>query len=330
MAKINEEFVKFMTTYVDVLNDLRLSIIELNNNVLTATSGGKTIPTLVDELMTAGEAESVIAAAGVADGSFAIFVSDTDTAGLAPGILVPTGGVVGTRKLTLEELAHGGTAANAFKITAAGGAVNLTTGAPRDVFGWVESGVSDCLIAYEDGRYHAYPNDGETPLTDIKVSSVSTIAIGVSVYYPSTNVPYGFIVENGQSLLKAEYPELYAAIGDAFGESGTTFNVPNKSGLFCLGAQTVGRTNTSVVRASYHEHAPSTTPVTVRTSDDYRISTTPTGSGTLTVWTYSSPVARNFMATAPIPAGGNTTLRLSNTENRPKNITIVSCIKAKN
>jgi microcystin-dependent protein len=51
-------------------------------------------------------------------------------------------------------------------------------------------------------------------------------------------VPDGWLVANGQSILKASFPDLYSAIGDAFklpGDSATEFRVPELRGEFIRG-----------------------------------------------------------------------------------------------
>ena len=46
----------------------------------------------------------------------------------------------------------------------------------------------------------------------------------------------GWKICNGQSLVKSGYPRLYAVIGGTFGEDATTFNLPDLTGTFPMGA----------------------------------------------------------------------------------------------
>lgn len=46
----------------------------------------------------------------------------------------------------------------------------------------------------------------------------------------------GWKLCNGQAISKADYPRLYAVIGGAYGETATTFNLPDLAGRFPMGA----------------------------------------------------------------------------------------------
>jgi len=333
MAIVNEEFVKFMTNYVDVLNALRLSIIGHLDKVGASADGGVTIPQRIDAFMTLAEAEAVIKTVAAGVGVGIARMSETSTEGLTPGLLAPSGGVVGTRKLNISELAYSNSGANIFKVTALNGAFSMSTGMPRDVLGWFEPGVTDSLIAYEGGKYHKYPNDGETPLTDKKVASITTIPIGVSIYYPSTDVPVGFVIEDGRALLKTDYPDLYAIIGDAFGSTTAAFNVANKSGLFCIGGASPGIRH-AISEDHAHSHIPSTTQTRVQADDSTHIASVSAVTGAAFIgydrtWSLPSDTVRAFTVTGPSATSGNPNVSVSPTENRPKNIALVSCIRAK-
>lgn len=54
--------------------------------------------------------------------------------------------------------------------------------------------------------------------------------------WPVAAIPAGYLLCNGQSVLRATYPALFALIGTTYGSAdGTHFNVPNLSGKFPLG-----------------------------------------------------------------------------------------------
>ena len=48
-------------------------------------------------------------------------------------------------------------------------------------------------------------------------------------YLSKSNLPQGYLLLNGQSLSKAEYSKLYSVIGDKYGSTSTTFNLPNQN-----------------------------------------------------------------------------------------------------
>jgi len=333
MAKVTNKFVKFMINYVDVLNAVRLSLISLTDTVNAATLDGKTIKQRAAELLTMEEAIVIIRdAAAASGGALDVFVSNTNAVGLSPGVLVPVNGGIGTRKLAVEEIVCSNTSRSWYSVVSQYGALNYETTAPINILSWYDPDRASKLVAYEGGRYHEYPNATTTPLTDVKVASVSTIPIGVSIHYPSTNVPLGFLIEDGRAVSKTEYPELYAVLGGHFGETATTFNLPNKTGLFNVGRSYAGARNTTITAAFNHNHAPSSTITYIRMDQSPHINCRPTGgAGTAVLghFTANTLTARTFISTVPQPTTQTPTVRTSGTENRPKNIALVSCIKAK-
>lgn len=59
---------------------------------------------------------------------------------------------------------------------------------------------------------------------------------GLIAMWPSDSIPDGWLLCDGSSLLRATYPDLYAAIGTTFGSAdGTHFNVPNLKGRVAVG-----------------------------------------------------------------------------------------------
>lgn len=69
--------------------------------------------------------------------------------------------------------------------------------------------------------------------------------IGAIVPFGGTNIPAGFLLCNGSEVLKTDYAELYAVIGDAFGTASvnTKFVLPDLRGEFLRGAGTNSHTN---------------------------------------------------------------------------------------
>ena len=59
---------------------------------------------------------------------------------------------------------------------------------------------------------------------------------GLIAMWPSDSIPDGWLLCDGSSLLRATYPDLFAAIGTTFGSAdGTHFNVPNLKGRVVVG-----------------------------------------------------------------------------------------------
>jgi len=73
---------------------------------------------------------------------------------------------------------------------------------------------------------------GENPLPIWKMP------IGGIAMFPDDNIPIGWLACHGQTLLIADYPDLYAVIGTRFGASGGTgFLLPNMKQRFPVGAE---------------------------------------------------------------------------------------------
>lgn len=67
--------------------------------------------------------------------------------------------------------------------------------------------------------------------------------VGIIQPYGGSSAPSGWLICDGSSELRADYPELFAVVGTAFGTAdGTHFNVPDMRGRFLRGMDdSVGR-----------------------------------------------------------------------------------------
>lgn len=74
----------------------------------------------------------------------------------------------------------------------------------------------------------------------IESSSILPGTVSTSL---SSGEPSGWKKLNGQALRKASYADLYAVIGDGFGSTATTFNLPDMSNRVLIGAGTIGLGN---------------------------------------------------------------------------------------
>ncbi len=68
-------------------------------------------------------------------------------------------------------------------------------------------------------------------------SAANGVPVGTIVSFagPKQNVPAGWLVCDGTAVSQANYPQLYAAIGNSWGGSGTNFNLPDLRGMFLRG-----------------------------------------------------------------------------------------------
>lgn len=72
----------------------------------------------------------------------------------------------------------------------------------------------------------------------------SNAPIGVIQAFSGQTVPYGYLLANGASYKVADYPDLYAVIGNTYGGDSTNFNVPDYRETVLVG---VGENTTDTI-----------------------------------------------------------------------------------
>ena len=79
-----------------------------------------------------------------------------------------------------------------------------------------------------------------TILADEVVSNGTTVSpVGTIMIYSGTTVPTGYMIADGSSLSRTDYPELYKVLGTTYGSADSThFNLPNLSGRTVVGLST--------------------------------------------------------------------------------------------
>jgi len=72
------------------------------------------------------------------------------------------------------------------------------------------------------------------------VASSDPHSSGMVVNYAGTNasIPAGWLLCDGSSVATATYPDLFTALGYAYGGAGANFNLPNMVGVFAKGSAT--------------------------------------------------------------------------------------------
>lgn len=72
----------------------------------------------------------------------------------------------------------------------------------------------------------------------LKQGGFSALLVGEIKLYAGTSIPSGFLACQGQSLLRASYPDLFAAIGTTYGAAdGTHFSLPDLGGRAAAGKE---------------------------------------------------------------------------------------------
>ena len=74
----------------------------------------------------------------------------------------------------------------------------------------------------------------------VAAAILAAIPPGTVIYYLGDDIPNGFLLTNGASVLKTDFPLLYAAIGDKFGNvDDQHFNLPNTHHRFLEGTTNI-------------------------------------------------------------------------------------------
>lgn len=83
---------------------------------------------------------------------------------------------------------------------------------------------------------------------------------GIVIPFPATSAPSGYLACDGSSLLRASYPDLFSAIGTAYGAADADhFTLPNPKGKVIIGKgsspyDTLGNTGGAKTIDLYHRH----------------------------------------------------------------------------
>jgi microcystin-dependent protein len=166
---------------------------------------------------------------------------------------------------------------------------------------------------------------------------------GVIAPFAGTSVPVGWVACDGASLIRTDYPRLFAAIGTTWGSAGATvFNVPDLRGMFLRGAGTnstggsagaVGPAVGTYVADAYLNHGH--TASSVVTDPQHSHSYTAGGASTTLLQGGGTPINQSapFSATTSVESTGITVATTvansttGGTETRPKNYGILYIIK---
>jgi len=97
-----------------------------------------------------------------------------------------------------------------------------------------------------------------TITSNTNFTEIPTITVGSTIYNVSTvpagtikglisniSPPAGYLLCNGASYLSTDYPNLYSVIGNTYGGSGSSFNVPNFESYFPIGGNSSNANGTA-------------------------------------------------------------------------------------
>ena len=89
---------------------------------------------------------------------------------------------------------------------------------------------SDATFMKKTDKIDAYTKRESDDKFALKTELTDGLPIGAYLSYPSQKtIPAGFLIADGRSLRKSDYPELFNVLGYVYGGSGENFNLPNFS-----------------------------------------------------------------------------------------------------
>lgn len=176
------------------------------------------------------------------------------------------------------------------------------------------------LMFYTQGNI-----DKATALCLKKTELTDGLPIGAYLSYPSQKtIPAGFLIADGRSLKKSEYPELFNVLGYIYGGSGENFNLPNfADGKFMrsIGGNAAGL---GVVQQDAIRNITGTLPPYdaggMPSGKEYGAFTQNRGGGPVVIGASDTRHYYTFDASKVVPTAN---------ENRPLNMSVVVLIKAK-
>lgn len=126
------------------------------------------------------------------------------------------------------------------------------------------------FVQYEDDTHkYLYLDDGSQEAAQLAgwiregntvdlyqpVISGGIIPVATVMWFCSPRVPEGYLLCDGREVLRAEYSQLFRAVGELYGsgDGSTTFNLPNLVGRFCRGWGPVSPLDPDRTFGSYQE-----------------------------------------------------------------------------
>lgn len=89
---------------------------------------------------------------------------------------------------------------------------------------------------------------GDVNSTTLKQGGFAAFMVGEIKIWPGSSIPSGFLACQGQSLLRATYPDLFTAIGTTYGAAdGTHFTLPDLGGRVVAGKEATATRLTTAV-----------------------------------------------------------------------------------
>ena len=168
------------------------------------------------------------------------------------------------------------------------------------------------------------------------------INAGTIAYLGMSTAPTGWLKANGAAISRTTYADLFAAIGTTYGtgDGSTTFNIPDLRGEFVRGfddgrgadsGRGFGSAQSDAMQG--HGHAMATgssraasTVIDYNGNGTYGVGLHSTAAGPGGLGGFNSAYSGQLYTRYPVTEGSYGTPRAT-TENRPRNIALLACIK---
>jgi len=329
----------FSTNYISTLNQMIALINSVADEINAAAP--TSFATSVAETVTAVELDAYLLANPIGQGSAtplgSIDIRVLDTFGLANNAPIK---VLNDKLESSAPSLTDITSATDGYVLYNNGNFSITTTAPI-----ITTQLPPNEIVYiKNGGIQTFPTSNDTDVIAL-LAGVNNIPVGSSAYFPSTNVPSGYLIEDGSEVSKQKYPQLFAYLGTSGGASSdpTKFRLRDKRGLFMVGYDSArsnrkarhpgGASGSQIGSVSIYDniipvsHTHSTTATYSvldigKITPVYRIKRGSTNAAS----TYGANDA--VLTTTAVTDNAPANLAKVSTEFRPKNITMVRCIRA--
>ena len=172
-----------------------------------------------------------------------------------------------------------------------------------------------------------------TDEVDTLLSGFNSVPVGAIMLFPVSNVPDGWFKCNGASLSKTTYSELYDVIGGTYGQTSTTFRLPDLRGEFVRGwddgrGVDPGRSIGSVQLDAFksHNHSGSTNEGGEHTHG-YKVPKWTDPTGPIDAGSQFSMTGNATTTEDGAHSHTFTTDSAGGSETRPRNVALMFCIK---
>ncbi|AZO96799.1 hypothetical protein D7D81_16835 [Halocella sp. SP3-1] len=172
------------------------------------------------------------------------------------------------------------------------------------------------VIDFDDSNVSFFASEIQTAIENLNLATTPT---GSVFHFAASSPPPGYLECNGAEISRTTYADLYSVIGTTFGEGdgSTTFNIPDLRGEFIRGydngrgvdsGRELGSWQSEELKSHSHGY-------------------TRAWSGNNNAMWHPNTTAGIATGSDNLTEGGNAILDTGGSETRPRNVTLLPCIK---